>query len=71
MNLESSRTTILFSTLRLLKAYHIIVIELDDNKPVLAKIAKDYDIIAKSSVASIRIDTNNIKTSEAHHYSRL
>ena len=43
------------------------VLELDDNKLVIAKIAKGYDIIAKSSLVSIRIDSANIKTSEAHH----
>ena len=53
--------------LALLHGTRPFVIELDGNKLVLAKVAKGYDIIAKSSLASIRIDSDNIKTSEAHH----
>ena len=53
--------------LALLYGTRPFVLELDGNKPVIAKIAKGYDIIAKSSLVSVRIDSANIKTSEAHH----
>ena len=43
------------------------VLELDDQKPVIAKIEKGYDIIAKISLVSMRIKSDNIKTSEVHH----
>lgn len=51
----------------LLHGIRPFVLELNDQKPVIAKIAKGYDIIAKSSLVSVRIDSDSIKTSEAHH----
>ena len=59
--------TLKIDALALLYGTRPFVLELDDNKPVLAKIAKGYDIITKSSLISIRIDSANIKTNEAHH----
>ena len=55
------------NVLALLHGTRPFVRELDGNKPVIAKFAKGFDIIAKSSFMSVKIDNANIKTSKSHH----
>ena len=52
--------------LALLRGTQIFALHLDEDQLTIAKIAKGYDSIANSSLTSVRIDSENIKTLEAH-----
>ena len=50
----------------MLRGTRIFALQLDDDMLTIAKIAKGYDVLANSSLTSVRIDSDNIKTLEAH-----
>ena len=52
--------------LAFLRGTRIFALQLDEDILTIAKIAKGYDILANSSLTSVRVDNDNIKTFEAH-----
>lgn len=54
----------------LLKGIRVFAITLEDEILTVAKVAKSYDTIASSSLISLKIEGEELKTWEAHHLHR-